>query len=74
MAPVPVTLRAEVASIDLPVSDILSLQPGSVIHLGAPANSGVSLFAENVKLGHGRPGANGPKRAIQVRHAEGARP
>ena len=74
MAPVPVTLRAEVASIDMPVSDILSLQPGSVIHLGAPANSGVSLFAENVKLGHGRPGANGPKRAIQVRHTEGARP
>src|SRR5262249_61920191 len=34
MSKVPVTMRAEVASIDLPVSQILSLTPGSVISLG----------------------------------------
>jgi flagellar motor switch protein FliM len=63
----PVTLRAEVAALDLPVSDILSLQPGSVIRLGAPADEGVQLYAENVRLGRADPGANGSRRAIQVR-------
>ena len=33
----PVTLRAEVAAMDLPVAEILSLEPGSVIRLGATA-------------------------------------
>jgi flagellar motor switch protein FliM len=67
---VPVVLRAEVASVELPVADILALAPGSVVRLGAPAENGVSLYAENVKLGRGRPGANGTRRAVQVRHSE----
>ena len=72
MSAVPVTLRAEVASVELPVAEILSLAPGSVVRLGSSAKDGVDLFAENVMLGTGRPGANGARRAIQVRHAEGA--
>ncbi len=68
---VPVTLRAEVAHVDLPVSEILGLSSGSVIKLGKPASRGVSLFAENVQLGHGLPGANGARRAVQVRDASG---
>jgi flagellar motor switch protein FliM len=64
---VPVTLRAEVAAVDLPVSEILGLTAGSVIRLGKPAARGVSLFAENTPLGQGSPGANGARRAVQVR-------
>lgn len=67
LAGAPVTLRAEVASLDLPVSDILSLQPGSVIRLGVPADEGIQLYAENVRLGRAEPGANGSRRAIQIR-------
>jgi flagellar motor switch protein FliM len=66
MSAVPVTLRAEVASVEMAVADILALGPGSVVGLGAPADQGVSIYAENVKLGRGYPGANGVKRAIQI--------
>lgn len=71
---VPVTLRAEVAAVDLPVSEILGLRNGSVIRLGKPAARGVALFAENTHLGHGVPGANGPRRAVQVRDVNEAAP
>jgi len=70
MGGVPVTLRAEVAAIDLPIEAILSLGPGSVIKLGAQAENGVTLFAENVKLARAQPGCNGPRRAIQVSGTE----
>ncbi len=70
LAAAPVTLRAEIAALDLPVSDILSLQPGSVIRLGASAQAGIQLYAENVRLGRAAPGANGSRRAIQVRSLE----
>jgi flagellar motor switch protein FliM len=66
MAGVPVTLRAEVAAVELAIEDILDLQVGSVVRLGARADQGVSLFAENVKLGRAHPGANGARRAIQI--------
>ena len=69
---VPVTLRAEVAAVDLPVTEILALGAGSVIRLGKPAERGVSLFAENTQLGHGVPGANGARRAVQMRDVTGA--
>jgi flagellar motor switch protein FliM len=71
MSAVPVMLRAEVAAVDIPVSEILALKPGSVVRLSSPAARGVALFAENVRLGSGQPGANGARRAIQVRDAEG---
>ena len=70
MSAVPVTLRAEVAAVDIPVSEVLALAQGSVVHLGSPADNGVSLFAENVRLGNGQPGANRGRRAIQIRNAE----
>jgi flagellar motor switch protein FliM len=66
MAAVPITLRAEVASVKLALQDILALAPGSVVVLGAPADQGVSIFAENVRLGRAYPGANGAKRAVQI--------
>jgi flagellar motor switch protein FliM len=66
----PVTIRAEVASLDLPVADVLSLEPGSVIRLGASAADGISLFAENVRIARAQPGANGVRRAVQVQAHE----
>jgi flagellar motor switch protein FliM len=70
LAAAPVTLRAEVASLELPVEEILSLAPGSVIRLGTRADDGISLFAENVKLGRAQPGCNGARRAVQIRGSE----
>ncbi|HTU84977.1 MAG TPA: FliM/FliN family flagellar motor switch protein [Solirubrobacteraceae bacterium] len=70
VAGVPVTLRAEVAAVELPVDEILSLRPGSVIKLGSQAEHGVTLFAENVKLARAQPGCNGPRRAVQVSGTE----
>jgi flagellar motor switch protein FliM len=66
MAAVPVTLRAEVASTELEVSDILALVPGSVVKFATPADEGVMLFAENVKLARAQPGSHGPRRAVQI--------
>ena len=70
VAGVPVTLRAEVAAVELPIDEILALRPGSVIRLGANAEHGVTLFAENVKLARAQPGCNGARRAIQVSGTE----
>jgi flagellar motor switch protein FliM len=71
MSGVPVTLRAEVASTELSVEEILALKPGSVLRFGSRAEDGVTLFAENVKLARGEAGASGRRRAIQIRGAEG---
>jgi flagellar motor switch protein FliM len=70
MAGVPVTLRAEVAAIEVPIEQILSLGPGSLIRLGTQADQGITVFAENVKLARAQPGANGARRAIQVSGTE----
>jgi flagellar motor switch protein FliM len=66
MSDVPVTLRAEVASVDLEVQEILALVPGSIIKFGVPADDGVMLFAENTKLARAQPGSHGPRRAVQI--------
>ena len=66
MSDVPVTLRAEVAALDLEVSEILSLVPGSVVKFGVPADDGVMLYAENFKLARAQPGSHGPRRAVQI--------
>lgn len=70
LAAVPVTLRAEIARIELPVERILSLAPGDVVSLGARADEGVALYAENVLLARAHPGSNGARRAIQIRRSE----
>jgi flagellar motor switch protein FliM len=70
LAAAPITIRAEVAALELPITDILSLEPGSVIRLGADAADGVSVYAENVKLARAQPGANGVRRAVQIEYHE----
>jgi flagellar motor switch protein FliM len=71
MSDVPVTLRAEVASVDMQVTDILSLAPGSIVKFGVPADDGVMLYAENVRLARAQPGSHGPRRAVQISGPEG---
>lgn len=66
LSSVPVTVRAEVAATEMAVSDILALSPGSLLRLGASAERGVTVFAENTRLGRARPGCNGPRRAFQM--------
>jgi flagellar motor switch protein FliM len=72
MAGVPVRLRAEVASIEMEVRDILALAPGSIVKFGTRADDGVMLFAENVRLARAQPGSHGPRRAVQISGPEGS--
>ncbi len=70
MAGVPVTFRAEVAATQLAIEEILALEPGSVVVLGGRASDGVTMYAENIRLGRGQPGSNGARRAVQVLEAQ----
>jgi flagellar motor switch protein FliM len=68
------TVRAEVASVDVPIEDVLGLQPGDVLRLDARADDGVTLYAGAVPLHKAMPGRSGGRRAIQVtRRAGGPR-
>lgn len=66
VARVDVTVRAEVADRMMPVHDVLALQPGDVVKLGAAAGSEVTLYAEDVPVHRARPGRSGNRRAVQV--------
>jgi flagellar motor switch protein FliM len=66
MSAVPVAVRAEVAHMQMAIADILKLGPGSVIEFEAKAEDGVELYADSVRLARGRPGRQGPRRAVQL--------
>jgi flagellar motor switch protein FliM len=68
---VDVTVRAEVASIELPIEEVLALKAGDVLRLGAPAEGGVTLFADKVPVHKGKPGRSGSRRAVQVTERHG---
>jgi flagellar motor switch protein FliM len=63
---VDMTIRAEVASIELPIEEVLALQPGDILRLGAPADAGVTLYADKVPVHRAKPGRSGSRRAVQV--------
>jgi flagellar motor switch protein FliM len=63
---VDMTVRAEVASVELPIEQVLALQPGDVLPLSAPAEGGVTLFADKVPVHHAKPGRSGSRRAVQI--------
>jgi flagellar motor switch protein FliM len=63
---VDVTLRAEVADTTLKLEDVLALKPGDVVRLDGQAASGITLYADQVRVHRARPGRNGLKRAAQV--------
>jgi flagellar motor switch protein FliM len=62
----PVLLRAEVAHVELAVDDVLALAPGDLVRLGAPAEAGVELYAEDVLIHRAQPGRSGQRRAVQI--------
>jgi flagellar motor switch protein FliM len=63
---VEMTVRAEVAAVDLPIEQVLGLQPGDVLKLDALAADGVTLYADAVPMHRGLPGRSGGRRAVQV--------
>jgi len=63
---VDMTVRVEVASVEMPIEQVLALRPGDVLRLDAPADAGVTLFADKVPVHRGRPGRSGNRRAVQV--------
>jgi flagellar motor switch protein FliM len=63
---VDVAVRAEVAAVELPIEQVLALQAGDVLRLNAPADGGVTLYADNVPVHRAQPGRSGGRRAVQV--------
>jgi flagellar motor switch protein FliM len=63
---VDMTVRAEVAAVELPIEEVLSLRAGDVLRLSAPADAGVTLFADKVPVHRAKPGRSGSRRAIQI--------
>lgn len=61
-----VVLRAEVAHVDMAIDEVLALQPGDLVRLGAPADAGVGIYAEDVPIHRAQPGRSGTRRAVQV--------
>jgi len=71
---VEMTVRAEVAAVDLPIEQVLALQPGDVLRLDARAEDGVTLFAGAVPMHRALPGRSGGRRAVQVTDSRGGTP
>jgi flagellar motor switch protein FliM len=65
-----VLLRAEVGSVQMPIERMRAIAPGTVLALEQRADEGVRLFAEEVSLGRGRPGASGARRALKLEVAD----
>jgi flagellar motor switch protein FliM len=63
---VEMTVRAEVAAVDLPIEQVLALAPGDVLRLDARADDGVTLYADEVPMHRAMPGRSGGRRAVQV--------
>jgi flagellar motor switch protein FliM len=70
---VEMTVRAEVAAVELPIEAVLSLKEGDLLRLNAPASGGITLFADKVPVHLGRPGRAGSRRAVQVSGKAGGR-
>lgn len=66
MRQVDMEVRAEVGAVELPISDLLALEPGDLLVLGGSARAGISLYVDGTPVERGRPGRSGPRRAVQV--------
>ncbi len=71
---VEMTVRAEVAAVDLPIEQVLALQPGDVLRLDARADDGVTLYAGAVPMQRAMPGRSGGRRAVQITERFGGTP
>jgi flagellar motor switch protein FliM len=65
---VEMTVRAEVASVELPIEEVLALRPGDVLRLDSRADTGVTIYAGDVPVHRGMPGRSGGRRAVQITH------
>jgi flagellar motor switch protein FliM len=63
---VAIPIRAEVATRELPIEEVLALRPGDLLRLEAPAQAGITLYAGEVPVHRARPGRSGGRRAAQV--------
>jgi flagellar motor switch protein FliM len=61
-----VLLRAEVGSVQMPIGEMLEIEPGAVVELGERSDGGLRLFAEEVSIGRGRPGRSGGRKAVKL--------
>jgi flagellar motor switch protein FliM len=63
---VEMTLRAEVAAIQMPIEAVLALREGDLLRLNSPTSTGITLYADKVPVHTAKPGRNGSRRAVQV--------
>jgi flagellar motor switch protein FliM len=63
---VEMNVRAEVASIQLPIEAVLALKEGDLLRFNTPAAGGITLYADKVPVHTGKPGRSGSRRAVQV--------
>jgi flagellar motor switch protein FliM len=63
---VEVPVRVEVGAVHLPIEAVLALQPGDVLSLQAPADAGVTLYADKVPVHRAKPGRSGSRRGVQI--------
>jgi flagellar motor switch protein FliM len=63
---VEMTVRAEVASVQLPIEAVLALREGDLLRLNAPAAGGITLYADKVPVHAAQPGRAGSRRAVQI--------
>ena len=71
LSAVELAVRAEVASVDLPIARIATLRPGDLIEFNRLASDGVTLYAGSALLGRGAPGQSSGRRAVQFLGPEG---
>lgn len=61
-----IELRAEVGATELSAEQVLALQVGDVLRLGAGGAHGATLYAADVPVHRARPGRSATRRAVQV--------
>jgi flagellar motor switch protein FliM len=63
---VDVTVRAEIAELEMGLDEVLSLKPGDSLKLGPAGQDALTLWADGVAVHRARAGRSGGRRAIQV--------
>ncbi len=66
LSAVEVEVRAEVASVETSIGDLLALRQGDLVRLGACPEAGVALLVGERLVYRGRPGRVGRRRAVLV--------
>jgi flagellar motor switch protein FliM len=61
-----VTMRAEVATLEMDLNEVLALKAGDMLKLGPVDECGITLWADEVAVHRARAGRSGGRRAVQV--------